>query len=143
MTELTGGCQCGAVRWHHSGTFIRHLICHCESCRRATSSAFAAFVGTRSENVTWSGEINHLETSPGARRGFCPTCGTRLYFRSDRWPGELHIHLGALDDPSPYRPDAHVVLAEKIDWVTLADTVAKRDGFSMAPAAKLSVGDNG
>ena len=138
MAELTGGCACGAVRWAHDGPFIRHLICHCRDCQRATSSPFAAFVGTRPEHVQWHGAPNHYQSSAQGVRGFCPDCGTRLYFRSQRWPGELHIHAGTLDDPSLYAPDTHVCVAEMVDWITLDDAVPKRDGFARTPANRCT-----
>ena len=133
MAELTGRCLCGAVRWTYSGPITRSLVCHCESCRRATSSPFTAFVGLEPEGLVWSGEINDYESSPGTHRGFCPTCGSRLYFRSDRWPGEIHVHAATLDDPAAYRPDAQVVLAERAPWLDRIEAVERFDGFHQRP----------
>lgn len=138
MAELTGGCACGAVRWTHDGPFIRHLICHCTDCQRATSSACAAFVGTRPEHVRWQGSINHYQSSSEGFRGFCPVCGTRLYFRSGRWPGELHIHAGTLDDPAQYTPDTHVCLAERAGWISLGGATSTCDGFARTPADQVA-----
>jgi hypothetical protein len=44
---MQGGCLCGAVRFefdHAAGTFE---LCHCNRCRKATGSAYAAEIGVR------------------------------------------------------------------------------------------------
>ena len=133
MAETKGGCACGAVRWVHEGAFIRHLVCHCETCRRAVSAGCSAFVGTREADVIWTGEFARFESSPEAERGFCGACGTQLFFKSTRWPGELHLHVGTLDDPGRYVPDKHVVLAERVAWLPLADDIARDEGFHLKP----------
>ena len=134
MAETKGGCACGAVRWVHEGAFIRHLVCHCETCRRAVSAGCSAFVGTREADVIWTGEFARFGSSPEAERGFCRACGTQLFFKSTHWPEELHLHVGTLDDPGRYVPDKHVVLAERVAWLPLADDIARDEGFHLKPA---------
>lgn len=133
MTDLSGRCLCGAVTWAYSGETTRNLACHCRDCQRATASPFTAFVGLHPDGLRWSGKVNHYQSSPGARRGFCPDCGTRLYFQSTNWPGEIHLHAATLDDPAWYKPDAHVCLSSSPDWVAPADEVPKISGFHAAP----------
>ena len=103
METLDGRCLCGDVKWHYEGVIGRNLVCHCESCRRATSSAYGAFLALEPSGLTWRGDINHYESSPNTYRGFCCTCGTRLYFASDRWPGEMHVHAATLISSADYR----------------------------------------
>jgi hypothetical protein len=44
MSEtLTGGCQCGAVRFAVETPLNRASICHCRMCQKATGSFFGAF----------------------------------------------------------------------------------------------------
>lgn len=136
MTTLTGRCLCGAVTWVATEPGTRNLVCHCESCQRATSSPFTAFVGLLTDTVTWTGEITHFESSPGTYRGFCPSCGSRLYFRSDRWPEEIHIHAATLIDQGGYRPDAQVVLAERAPWLDHLDAAERCGGFHRAPETR-------
>lgn len=126
---LSGHCLCGAVRWFATGQTVRNLICHCESCRRATASPFTAFAGFHPDQVTWQGAITHYESSPGTWRGFCPACGTRLYYRSDKWPAEIHIHAGTLDQPALYRPDAEVMTAERLVWLGPMTDLPHHSGF--------------
>lgn len=136
MTHLQGRCLCGAVTWTATGPVTRNLVCHCDSCRRATSAPLTAFLGLDPARVTWRGMINDFESSPGTFRGFCPACGTRLYFRSDRWPQEVHIHAMTLDDPSDYMPDAQVFCTERLAWLDAIDRVPSYDGFHRVPAQR-------
>ncbi|NVO57832.1 GFA family protein [Rhodobacteraceae bacterium B1Z28] len=133
MAELNGQCMCGAVKWSSTGKVTRRLSCHCSDCQKATSSPFTTFLGLAPEMVNWTGEINHYESSHGTHRGFCLKCGSRLYFRSDKWPGEIHIHSATLDDASDYIPDAHVVMGSAASWLRLADDIPKHQSFQADP----------
>ena len=131
---LSGHCMCGAVTWTYSGDIIRNLVCHCADCQRATSSPFTAFVGLRSDDLNWAGDIRHYESSPGTFRGFCPCCGTRLYFRSDRWPREIHVHAATMTNPENYRPDAQVLIHSRLKWLDMLPSIPAHDGFQRQPA---------
>ena len=134
MTEYSGRCLCGAVTWKASGSVTRNLVCHCADCQRATSSPFTAFLGFEPDEVTWMGEINHFESSPGSVRGFCPVCGSRLYFRSSKWPGEVHIHAATLIAPEDYRPSAQVVTRSRMPWLDQLTEIPNHNDFQAAPS---------
>ncbi len=139
MVELNGHCMCGAVAWQYSGEITRNLVCHCPDCQRATSAPFTHFLGLMPDAVQWLGTINHYESSPGTFRGFCPSCGTRLYFRSDKWPEEIHVHAATLTDRSEYRPTAQVVLRSKAKWLDDLDALPAHESFEVIPAVSGSV----
>jgi hypothetical protein len=123
-TQASGRCHCGAVRFvaRFPSRFACH--CHCESCRRAHGAAFVTWVGFRSEQVTIEG-AEHLathESSPGTARRFCARCGTKLFFESARWPGEVHIVRAAFDEAPDREPDGHAFFEERVAWLPpLAD----------------------
>jgi hypothetical protein len=133
MSEYNGHCMCGAVRWSAPGPATRNLVCHCTDCQRATSAPFTGFVGLRHETIAWSGDINHHESSPDTWRGFCPTCGTRLYFRSLRWPDETHIHAATLSDGIAYEPTAEVLCQFRANWLDHLDNTPKHNDFHANP----------
>jgi len=133
--ELSGQCMCGAVAWSYSGSTTRNLVCYCADCRRATGSPLTAFLGCLSAQLTWTGAITHYESSPGVQRGFCPVCGTRLYFRSLKWPTETHVHAATMSDPAAYRPDAQVLMRSRLGWLDQLGTLPAHDGFQREPAA--------
>ena len=134
MALLAGHCMCGAVAWTYSGQLTRNLVCHCADCQRATSSPFTAFLGMRPEHLSWTGDVVHYESSPNTFRGFCPSCGSRLYFRSDKWPTEIHVHAATMTDPGDYRPDAQVVMRSKAKWLDRLPSIPTHDGFQQKPS---------
>lgn len=134
MAFLAGHCMCRAVAWTYSGQITRNLVCHCTDCQRATSAPFTAFLGLRSEQLSWTGDIVHYESSPNTFRGFCPSCGSRLYFRSDRWPTEIHVHAATMTDPGDYRPDAQVLVRSRAKWLDGLPSIPTHDGFQQQPS---------
>ncbi len=135
MDHLSGNCMCGAVTWRYSGETTRNLVCHCADCQRATSSPFTAFLGMNPEQLHWNGKIEHYESSPGTHRGFCPSCGTRLYFRSEKWPEETHVHAATLTNPNEYRPDAQVVMRSRASWLASLKSIPGHEDFHTQPAS--------
>lgn len=103
--QMTGGCQCGAVRFS-----IERLgeasLCHCRMCQKAVGGLFGAFV--EAHGLTWTrGEPKRFQSSNMVRRGYCGDCGTPLTFEfvegvADQLPAAVTI--GALDEPAAARP---------------------------------------
>ena len=96
---FTGGCQCGAIRFHASELRDNPHLCYCRMCQKATGNLFAALVGVRHEHLTWTrGKPAEFDSSGIATRGFCQNCGTSLYYRSLGGP-HVSISIGAFDEP--------------------------------------------
>ena len=49
--SLTGGCQCGEVRYELTGAPHKLYICHCRECQKQSASAFGISVVVRSNHV--------------------------------------------------------------------------------------------
>jgi len=134
----SGHCLCGAVRFAARGEprWVAH--CHCESCRRATSSAVATYAGFTAADVEWTGEPPaEFRSSPGVVRRFCRTCGSPLSFEGERWPGEIHLFVPSFDEPEVFRPACHVHVDEQLRWLHVADQLPRyaktsRDGPALA-----------
>ncbi|WP_131858274.1 GFA family protein [Bosea sp. BK604] len=108
MTEngpvLTGGCQCGAVRYRLARPPSRVSVCFCRMCQKAVGGYFGAYASSRAEDVVWTrGELSLFRSSEVAERGFCGVCGTPLSF-SYRGSGRLSVSTGSLDDPAAFPP---------------------------------------
>jgi hypothetical protein len=97
---LTGGCQCGAVRYALYREPDRAGVCHCRMCQKAVGGPFMAWANIASDDFAWTrGEPAHFASSSAARRGFCTRCGTPLTFAYIRRPGSIGVTLGSLDTP--------------------------------------------
>jgi hypothetical protein len=80
---------------------------------------FVAFDESKFE-VT-KGQITKFDSSPGMHRGFCVTCGSTLTCQGDKRPGELHIHVGAMDEPAAFPPTFAFFPDERLPWLCLAE----------------------
>ena len=121
-----GRCLCGAVRFTADGPPKWTGYCHCQSCRRHTGAPVSAYAGFEAAKVRFTGDLSYFESSPGVRRGFCGRCGTMLFFRSPRWPGELHVTRANFDGPVDREPQMHVFWDTHVDWVQLADGLPRK-----------------
>ena len=120
--EHQGGCLCGAVRFAFAEPPLWLAHCHCASCRRNTGAAVATFVGVaRDRYRLLSGTPAVYVSSPGVKRSFCGRCGTPLTYEAERFADEVHINIGALDEPGRFPPTFHVHVAEQLPWLRLAD----------------------
>ena len=91
MTEQTGGCLCGDVRFRLVGAPYAVDYCHCHSCRKHTGAPVSAFADCKGGVVEFTkGAPTLYESSPGVRRGFCARCGSTLTYETDALPGEVH-----------------------------------------------------
>jgi hypothetical protein len=122
-----GHCLCGKVRYRVTGEPIWTAHCHCESCRRATSAAFATYAGfARDHFEITAGEPGIYRSSPGVERRFCRDCGSPITYEGHRWPTETHIFVCSLEDPASLQPKAHVHTDEQLSWLHLADGLPRR-----------------
>lgn len=126
MTVTRGRCLCGEVTYEFSGAERWRAYCHCESCRRNTSSPVTAFFGVPRGAFRFTGRAPAAYvSSPGVRRLFCGRCGSPMAYESDRWPDEIHLYAASLDDPEAYRPQAHVHVAEQLPWFDVKDDLPR------------------
>ena len=56
MTEtiLTGGCQCGRVRYATSVVPDDVSVCHCRMCQKAVGGPFIALALVHPDQITWT-----------------------------------------------------------------------------------------
>ena len=112
---MTGGCQCGAVRYALYARPELHL-CHCRMCQKAVGGPFAALAHLRKADFAWTrGTPGSFRSSSVAFRDFCPACGTPLTFRYTDTPG-TNVTLGSLDRPGDLAPTAEHGIESRLPW---------------------------
>ena len=126
--RITGGCQCGAVRFG-AGGLGRAAICHCRMCQKAFGAFYGPFV--TGIEVAWTrGSPKYFASSNFGRRGFCADCGTPLTFELD---GEIELAIGALDDPKVAAPVIQVNPNDKLPFVDAIPGLPTRPSVEKAP----------
>ena len=124
MTSTRGTCLCGDLQFEAQlpTQWVAH--CHCSLCQRAHGAPVVTWVGFQADQVHIvdpHARLQWYESTPGAERGFCRRCGTTLFFRSQRWAGELHIVRSNFDGPVDREPQMHVYFDTHAPWLPLAD----------------------
>lgn len=123
---MTGGCLCGAVRYRVTGPLREIVACHCSQCRRSSGHCTAATAAAWTD-VEIAGEVAWFASSAGIRRGFCPVCGSTLF-----WDGHggarLSIFAGTLDGATRLRLAGHVFVADKGDYYEISDGLPQAEG---------------
>ncbi len=123
---MTGGCQCGAVRYQIELERILTLYCcHCRECQLQSASAFAMSLKIMREDfelisgelATWqrvaeSGRIN--------RANFCSSCGVRVFHDGGPSSEMVSLKAGLLDEIGSLEPVGHIWCRSALTW-TAAD----------------------
>lgn len=134
MSKITGGCQCGAVRYELSSVPRRASICHCRMCQRATGSYFAPLANvTLSEFAVVKGELAIYRSSPVAERGFCAACGSPLTFHYTE-KDDISVTIGSLDEPDIAIPEhQYGTESTSAHWLALANLPGETSEEAMLP----------
>jgi hypothetical protein len=109
--NLTGGCQCGAVRF--SATSLgRASICHCRMCQKAFGNICGPLV--TAHGLTWTrGAPKHFQSSNKVRRGFCAECGTPMTYEH---AGGSELSIAAFDHPAEIAPVVQLAVESRLPW---------------------------
>ena len=99
---LTGGCQCGAVRYAlYAEPDVG--ICHCRMCQKATGGLFLASAGVPLAQFAWTrGQPAVFRSSSIAERGYCRDT--------------IDVTIGSLDDPAAAKPASQVGVESRVPW---------------------------
>lgn len=136
---LSGGCQCGAVRFRVE-RLGRGSICHCRMCQKAFGNFYAPLISAF--GVAWTrGAPAYFQSSNKVRRGFCAACGTPLtYELIDRTADdEVEIAIAAFDDPVAAAPTIQVNPADKQPFTDALPSLPTRQEDAAQQAFNASV----
>ena len=104
MPTIEGGCLCGAVRYRSDAEPLMQVVCHCETCRKNSGSAFSMNVAVPQDTLRIeSGSPRRYEDHSGASgkafyRFFCGDCGSHVYSHGAAYGAIVFIKAGTLDD---------------------------------------------
>jgi hypothetical protein len=122
---LTGSCNCKDVTFTVKDGGQSVSACHCIQCRKQSGHHWASGYAALN-NFQISGKVRWYEASATAKRGFCPTCGCFLFWKSNTEDG-MSFSLGVIDGPTGLELQKHIFVADKGDYYTIADDVPQRE----------------
>lgn len=114
-----GHCLCGAVRFTVTAPPEGASACHCGQCRRQSGHVWAS-AHVANDSLHIEGPVKWFASSEHGRRGFCPDCGSFLFWR-DVTEDNSSFALGALDKPTGLRLTKHIYVADKGDYYDIND----------------------
>jgi hypothetical protein len=101
--ERIAQCQCGSLRAITAEQPTSSYVCHCLSCQRRTGTVVHAGTYLQKSNVRCEGArtiySRPAESGFEVRFYFCPTCGTSVFWESDKFPELIGIAVGCFGDP--------------------------------------------
>ena len=123
---LTGGCQCGAIRYESSGHSKALYVCHCVECRKQSASAFGMSLVvdrsglrvTRGSPQFWT---RRADSGGEVRCAFCADCGSRLWHEREGISETVSIKAGSLDEPVDMTDAVHIWTSRKLPGVIIAE----------------------
>lgn len=128
---LTGGCQCGNIKYTLNGPPVVFYICHCTECQKQSSSAFGESFRVNRADLKIEGELKTFSRSSASGNivecDFCPNCGSRLFHRRAAYSDNLNIKAGSLDDASWLKPAGHIWTGSKQAWIKIPDNAFSYD----------------
>jgi hypothetical protein len=131
---LTGGCNCGAVRFEVTQPLAAASYCHCKRCQRRSGAAASANAHPAPGSfriVSGEDRLRAWKPADGGEKWFCGECGSALFSKSPHHPDPMGIRMGAFDDDPGIRPSSRQYVAYAAAWEPIPD-----DGLPRHPASR-------
>ncbi|WP_295312468.1 GFA family protein [Roseobacter sp.] len=122
---IKGSCNCRKISFEVTGPVRSTSYCHCGQCRRQAGNFWAAAV-TEDSDIRISGPVTWYASSDFAKRGFCATCGSFLFWKHNA-ESSISFGLGTLDAGSGLKIEKHIFVADKGDYYDIADDLPQHD----------------
>ena len=132
MSERTGGCLCGTVRFQLGSEPFDAGWCHCRTCQLNSGSPAMAFASVPVGDyrlMAGQDSVRTVASSSFGHRAFCANCGTPLYMKVDHQPEMVDFSIVTLDEPGEVRPGFHIFWASRVPWLEIDDGLPKFDRF--------------
>jgi hypothetical protein len=130
---LTGGCQCGALRYEIRAEPLSVYVCHCTECQRQSGSGFGmsvlvprqAFVFTAGHPRRYSRTADSGRIIDG---DFCEVCGVRPVHYPRANEKVAILKPGTLDDTSWIVPVGHIWTKSAQPWIPIPKDCVIHEG---------------
>jgi hypothetical protein len=124
ISNYSGQCQCGNIRYRVNGEPLTFYACHCLDCQQQSASAFGLSLLVAVDDFEliagrlkfWS---KTADDGSAKNCAFCPECGTRIYHASDDPAAPISVKAGSLDNNSHISPVAHIWTKRAHRWLDL------------------------
>lgn len=130
---ITGGCQCGAIRYQCAAEPLALFVCHCRECRKQSGSAFGMSLQVPRNFLTiirgqprfWS---RPADSGRRLECAFCDNCGTRVWHEPEGESETVTIKAGSLDEPVDFSTAIHIWTESKLPGLELPKDAVQAPG---------------
>jgi hypothetical protein len=121
---LSGGCNCGAVRFEVSEPLVSAGYCHCTRCQRRSGSAASPQGNTAPhafQLLAGRDQLARWSPPDGSEKIFCRSCGSALYSQNPATREVVSVRLGTFDRDPGIRPQYRQFVAYAAPWEPIPD----------------------
>jgi len=132
---LHGSCLCGDVTYQSMQTHDEMWNCHCHSCRKASSVAYATWIRARSSSFSWltlNSPISLRHSSATMLRSFCSRCGSVLPAYSEQ-DDSVFLPASGISTPHDLSPSADRYTDEMPSWYAMTGHQPCQDATGSQP----------
>lgn len=122
---MKGSCLCGAVTYTVTGTPGAPAACHCTQCRKQSGHVWASSY-PEDGTLEIEGDVRWYQSSEKARRGFCPICGSALFWDHEDDPFTC-FSTGSIDGSSGLTLRSHIFTRDKGDYYEINPNEPQRE----------------
>ena len=143
MTERTGHCLCGAVRFTLAADPLAARICWCRDCQHLAANGTVNLLVAADALRTTGTLAEHTKAADSGSevtRQFCPSCGTHLFAKSSARPQFRVVRAGNLDNPSSVRPTTNIWASSAPAWACIDPTLERMEQQPLAPKPAPAAG---
>jgi len=122
--NFEGGCACGEVRYRLTKEPMFTHCCHCTQCQHLTGSAFVlntiienAHIELLTGTVIKTAGPSEYDRPHDIYR--CSDCLTPVWSDYGGRPNYRFVRVGTLDEPNSIKPNAHIFVRSKLEWVII------------------------
>ncbi len=118
---LTGGCECGTIRYRCTTAPLYAASCRCQDCQKITASPAYSVVAIPSGSfcfTTASPRYFRKKSADGSliSRGFCPECGSQLVSYMPNYPELTLVSARSLDEQKWFREGNRLAGQSNHSW---------------------------
>lgn len=121
---LTGGCNCGAVRFELTAPLVGAGYCHCTRCQRRSGTAASAQARTAPDSfrlLSGADQLKRFSPPGGSDKAFCGACGSAIFSQDPARPDVVNVRLGVFDRDPGIRPQYHQFVAFAAPWEAIPE----------------------
>ena len=116
---MTGGCNCGAVRYEVTEPLVIASYCHCKRCQRRSGAAASPSAHPAPGSfhiVVGEDRLKYWKPADGGEKWFCGDCGSSMFGRNLSHPDSIGIRMGTFDTDPGILPSVRAFVADAAVW---------------------------